>query len=431
MLTFRIQYLVNLLTRDRVGVYPWIASGGLLVGWVISVALGPGWTDIAGNVVGNDFLAFYSAATMVAQDPGAPLYDPRIIQDVQRSLVPEMIATNIIPFLNPPEALVWFRPFAAFTFGPALFLWWALSLIAWVVGHRLLRGAMLRGDWSTRQMLTMSLLFPPTVLWLMYGQATPFLFLILIGSLVLLIRGRDFAAGACLGLLAFKPHVALGLAVPILAGRRWSAIAGGGITLGLQIILAEWLWPGQHSAFMEARDYIAGVLVDPLYPTWGVQSAYGFFHLLMGPFAPSVADFLTGVVGVIGMSLLAWGWWGIDWTPGSLRWRIAVAATMLAILPLGIHLFSYDTALCLIPFWLVVDAVGAKPGVGVDPVLDAGPILVGSAVLWVLAFVGPYLSLAMQTGTTALIAPGLALQLFVPSALLVAWMVWHQAPSAD
>jgi len=412
-------------------VYPWLASGGLLAGWLISMALGSGWTDIAGNVVGNDFLAFYSAATMVAEDPGAPLYDPHIIQDVQRSLVPEMNETNMVPYLNPPEALVWFRPFAAFKFGPALLLWWTLSLMAWIVGHRLLRGVMLRCDWSLRQMVTMSFLFPPTVLWVMYGQATPFLFLILVGSLVLLIRGRDFAAGACLGLLAFKPHVALGLAVPILAGRRWSAIAGGGITLGLQIILAEWLWPGQHSAFIEARDYVMGVLVDPFYPTWGVQSVYGFFHLMIGPFAPSVADFLTGLVGVIGVSLLGWGWWGIGWTTGSIRWRIAMAATMLAVLPLGIQLFSYDTALFLIPFWLVVDAIGAKPGAGVDPVLDAGPILVGSAVLWVLAFVGPYLSMAMRAGTAALIPPGLALQLFLPATLLMAWAIWPQAPSAD
>ena len=267
------QRFVDLLSRDRVGVYPWLASGGLVVGWVISVALGQGWTDVAGNVVGNDFLAFYSAATMVAEDPGAPLYDPLILHDVQRSLVPEMTETNISPYLNPPEALVWFRPFAAFDFGPALLLWWALALVAWVLGHRLLRGTMLRSDWSLREMLTMSFLFPPTVLWWMYGQATPFLFLALVGSLSLLVRGRDFAAGACLGLLAFKPHIALGLVVPILAGRRWSAIAGGGVALGLQIALAEWLWPGQHTAFLEARDYVVGVLVDPLYPTWGVQSA--------------------------------------------------------------------------------------------------------------------------------------------------------------
>ena len=431
MSTSLTQRLVGLLSRDRVGVYPWMISYGMVVGWVIIVALGSGWTDVFGNVVGNDFLAFYSAATMVTKDPGAPLYDPLILHDVQRTLIPGMTATNHVPYLNPPEALVWFGPFAALDFGSALLLWWALGLVAWVMGHLLLRGALLRGDWSLRQMLTMSFLFPPTVLWWIYGQATPFLFLALVGSLVLLVRGRDFAAGACLGLLAFKPHVALGLAVPILAGRRWSATAGCGIALGMQIALAEWLWPGQHTEFLEARDYVFSVLVDPSYPTWGIQSVFGFFHLLIGPFAPSVADFLTGLVGVVGVVLLGWGWRHVGWDPSSVRWRIAMAATLLAVLPLGIQLFSYDTALCLIPFWLAIDAVGARPGTGDDPVLDAGPILAGSGVLWILSFAGPYLAMGMRAGTAGLIAPGFALQLFVPATLLIAWAIWRLRPEVD
>ena len=67
----------------------------------------------------------------------------------------------------------------------------------------------------------------------------------------------------------------------------------------------------------------------------------------------------------------------------------------MAGLLLGVHLCNYGLALAMVAFWLVVDALELPPGR--DPALDGRPVLRWTALRWALAFVGPYLALALQS----------------------------------
>ncbi|MCO4743898.1 MAG: DUF2029 domain-containing protein [Proteobacteria bacterium] len=394
-----------------------MATIGLLIGWVVSQLLGPGLTDSQGNVIGNDFIAFFAGAKLVAD--GLNPYDLAVMGREQHTLVPEYVEGAVTPYLNPPVALLWYRPLVPLGLPMALVVWWLSSAGAWVLGHAVLRDALdLEGRWSLRQMLVVALLFPPTLFWFMYGQATAFAFALLAGSLALLLREKDFAAGFVLGLLAFKPNLALGLALPLMVRMRLRALAGGVTSVALQVAAAHTLWPEQFPLFWAARDQIVGTVVDPNYLVWGVQSVYGFWHLLLGPF-PNVANALTTLTGVSVLGVLVLGWVRVPWQPSSQRWQLAVAATLLACLPLGLQLYSYDVALFLLPFWLVASQLDTRSGV--HPALDGGPVLVLAAMTWVLALCGHYLSMVQLT------ALGFAVQIMVPFALFLAWWLWGRS----
>lgn len=385
----------RLLVRARTAVYPWLVSLGLLLAWAVVVLLGSGGVDATGNVVGTDFLGLYSGASVAANDPDTDVYRHDAVRERQQELVPRMDETEVVPYLSPPPALLLYRPFTQLDFRAALLLWWSVNLAGWVAALELTRRTMSRTAWSLRQLLVGAFWFAPFLIGFMYGQATGIVALVWAATLYFLARGRELAAGATLALLAFKPQLALGLALPLLARRRWTALGGGA---GLVIVIAglSWLiWPGQWEHAAGSSAYAIEVITDDGYPTWGVLSIFGFWQLLLGPVLPGLVWPLTMVVTVVSVLGVAVAWQRIPWDPTTISWRLAMAATAVLGLLLGVHLFSYDLALAILAFWLVVDARGLPPRA--DPALDGGSTLGWAALLWALAFFGPYLTFALQS----------------------------------
>ena len=412
--------LVKLLIRDRTAVYPVLLAVGLVLAWLGSALLGPGWSDATGKPLGNDFLAFHASAHMVVDDASANPYDITALFQVQRALVPDAAAVARVPFLNPPIALLWYYPLGYLAYGPALLLWWGLSVGAWLAGHAVLARAEggLRA-WGGWRMFALSFLFPPTLLWFMYGQATAFVLLILALAYAAMAGRRDAAAGAVLGLLAFKPTLALTLAIPLILGRRYRALAMGAAVVAAQAALSFYVFPAQSAYFVRHSGELARTIVLPEYPSWGVVSVFGAWHQAIGSLVPSVADALSLITTVTVLLALAVFWWREPWEPEQPSWRLAIAGSMCVGLVLGVHLYIYDLALLLIPLWITVAVVRAKPGT--NPALDAGPVLVLASVLYVLSIGGGLLAKAQQLLTSATIGVPVALQLVTPALLLVGW----------
>jgi len=385
----------RLLVRARTAVYPWLVSLGLLVAWLLVVLLGSGGVDASGNVVGTDFLGLYSGAAVIANDPTIDPYRHDAVRSLQRDLVPGMRGGEVVPYLSPPPALLLYVPFTSLSFRSALVAWWAVNLIGWVAALAILRRAMGRRQWSLRQLFIGTFWFAPFLIGFTYGQATGIVAIIWATTLLLLARGREAAGGATLALLAFKPQLALGLALPLLARLRWSALlAGAAMTLLLGV--TTWLlWPEQWRHVGGSTGYAVAVITDVGYPTWGVVSVFGFLELLLGPVLPGLVVPLTGMLTVICLLGMVVAWQRIPWDPSQSSWRLAMAGTAVAGLLLGVHLFTYDLALAIVAFWLVVDVMELPPGG--DPALDGGPVLRWAALLWALAFAGPYLTLALQS----------------------------------
>ena len=83
------------------------------------------------------------------------------------------------------------------------------------------------------------------------GQNAFLTLALLLGGVGLLGR-RDFAAGAILGLLSYKPQLALMVPVALLAARHWRALAGAAVSASFAVALSAatfglapwWDWLG-------------------------------------------------------------------------------------------------------------------------------------------------------------------------------------------
>lgn len=162
----------------------------------------------------DDFLVFWAAAGMARQAPLASVYDPAQFQAYKLALTGGSLADSGLarfPFVYPPSAMLLFAPFGRLPFGPALACWNLLSLGLFLAAIR----RILKAPWT----VAAALVAPATVIDLLLGQTG-----LLTGALALLgfglLRQRPLAAGVLLGLLTFKPQLAL-LPVPLLflAGR--------------------------------------------------------------------------------------------------------------------------------------------------------------------------------------------------------------------
>jgi hypothetical protein len=66
--------------------YAWIAGGVLWFTWALSLILGPGMMDLAGQVIGTDYLQFYAAGTTIMQGESDNLYNFDYQSQLERSM---------------------------------------------------------------------------------------------------------------------------------------------------------------------------------------------------------------------------------------------------------------------------------------------------------------------------------------------------------
>lgn len=380
-----------------------------LGGGLVQAALGSGMLDRSGNVLGGDFLAFYTGGRFFEVERFDTLYDLDAQEAFQRDVAAPEELRGVHPFISPPHALAFYAPFALDDYLVSLSLWWLGGLAALVCAAALLRKELpaLRRS-SAPGLAAGCFCFFPTVAWLLYGQATAWILLIYAAAFVALRRGRDFTGGACIGALAFKPQLALGLAFVLLCKGRWSAVAGGLVTCAASLALGWFISPEATLEYWTAAHELFALLRSDGYQSWGLHSAFGFAVLLLDGFSPLAADLLALALSLGLLALLATVWRGCAWEPGARRWDLHMAATFSLGLILSPHLFLYDLMLLLVPFAIVFHHYSNTcPG----RALDGGSLLLWSAAVWLLSFLAKPLCLGTLTLTAWAGAPAFALQL--------------------
>jgi hypothetical protein len=163
----------------------------------------------------SDFSAFYSGGALA----GSPqLYSPAAAFAVQERAI-GCHHENIV-FIKPPFYALLMWPFAQLPFVPAFYLFRALVLAGvavflwWWPGDR----------WAAAAACAWSV---PLAATLTVGQDVIFVLAAVVGAYRMLRSGRQFAAGALLGLCAIKFHLFLLLPVLLLRRRLWKTVAGG------------------------------------------------------------------------------------------------------------------------------------------------------------------------------------------------------------
>lgn len=433
MTRFRLEAAIaRWLTPARVRLYPATAAVVVLGGYLVSISLGEGPTDAAGAIVGADFSAFYWAGTELREGQPHGLYDIEAEAEFLARLIAPATSEDgeVHAFVSPPYWALFFAPLSALPYLGALALFWLLSLGLLLTNVALLRRALpaLRRVPLGRAVLSAALFFPVLFSFL-DGQTSMVVLLPLVLAFAALRRERDFAAGLALGLLAVKPQLALGLVLVLLAARRARALAGAAVTAGAWLVVGWMFLPQAMADYAALAPELFEFLRRDDYYTWGQLSAYGFATLLLDPLSHT-AGTVAGLGATLALSALVVGTWlRTPWAPGTRRWDLTMAASITLGLVASPHLFLYDASLLVLPLAIVVAWVGppdprpVAPGAAPPPLLDGGPVLSATGVLWAALFVGPYLTSALQDAMRAASIPAVVVQLPTLAILYFAWRV--------
>lgn len=420
------------LTPARARIYPATAMIVVLAGYVVSAAIGVGRTDAAGAIVGADFSAFYWAGTALREGNTHGLYDI----DAEARFLSALIApaTNehgeVHAFVSPPYWALVFAPLSALPYDAALAVFWLLSTALLILNVGLLRRALpaLRAIPLRRAVLA-AVAFFPVLFAFLDGQTSMIVLVPLVLAYAALRRERDFAAGLALGLLAIKPQLALGVVVILCGARRWRALSGAAISAGAWLAIGWTFLPDAMRDYAELAPELFEFLRRDDYYTWGQLSGYGFATMLLDPISHTAGT--VGAYGaVLGLSVLnAWTWWRTPWTPGTRRWDLTMASSIAVGLVASPHLFLYDASLLLLSLAIVVAWLGSPGEIApAGPLLDGGPVLAATGVLWIALFAGPYLTGALLELLRAAEIPAVVVQL--PTLAILYW-AWRVRGAAD
>lgn len=414
--------IAALAVPERVRVYPLMLAGMFFVGWIATITwYGDDLLDMSDTFIGNDFVGFYTGATLWLTGQSDKLYDLQAQWQVQSSLTTGTPA-GTCPYMNPPYGVLLYAPFAMGGYLQGLIGWWLAGLAAMVAALSIMRRATpALGEYSLARLSLMTLVFYPTLAWLSFGQATMFVLLIWAATFAALRSKHDFVAGLALSTLAFKPQLALPLTVAVIAGRRPRAIAGGAVGLALWGTLTAVWFADPFWRWLDQRGVLIEMLRSDSYPTWGIHSWFGFSNLLF-PSLPGVADALTIVLSLGTIAVVAALWFRTDWQPGTSRWDGAMAITM-ALVPLaGVHLFVYDLALLMIPFLIVLALPACRRD---DAYLDGDQVLGWTVAVYLACFFSSYLTLGQQSVAQSVGLPEVGVQVSV--FMIVGWCfaVWR------
>jgi hypothetical protein len=163
--------------------------------------------------MGRDFIAFYAAADLTLNGDPAGVYDHETIHAVQQGTIGA--PTKFFPWFYPPTMLMLVAPLALMHYLIAFAVWVLLPLIGLAAFMRRYIGSI----WAGAAVV----LFPAAAHSLLAGQNGILSALIMAGGLLNLER-KPVLAGAILGLLSYKPHIAATVYAALLFGGYWRAL---------------------------------------------------------------------------------------------------------------------------------------------------------------------------------------------------------------
>ncbi len=321
-----------------------------------------------------DFGVFYYAARMVLEKSGHSLYNLEAQQVFQtRFHVP---ASQL--FYGLPCTLIPYLLIAELPIQIAFAVWTVISLalVHWSVRFLEMQSKLNSGNWPG----ILSIAFMPVAVCLVHGQLSILILAIYVLTYAQWLRGRRFWGGVVLAMALLKFQLVIGFVAVLLLKRKWRELAG--FFSGAAVLLALSLWIAGIPALTAYPKFVqqneGGVGSEPAnMASWrGFLSLFGSNHLV-----------LVLTLSVLTVLLAAWSWKGLN---------RAYSAAVLAGILTSYHCNPQDLSLCLIPFFLSVQA-GILPRERIFPVLALGlfiPMLLAATGL-PFALIAPILAGAL------------------------------------
>jgi alpha-1,2-mannosyltransferase len=271
---------INLLLTSKRLKYPWFIGGALWVAWLLNLLIGKGNTDLAGHLVGTDFVAFYTAGKIILMGRGAELYNLELAHNIQQNLYGGF-SFNFNPYLNPPHYALLMAPFALIPYPWAPLIWIGLGLACLWLSVKLL------GAENPTRTFLLALTWLPVFYAASFGQNAFLSLFIFSLTYFLWKQDRSFLAGLSLSLLFYKPQflIGVGLLWVFEWRKNWQALLGLATGCLAQIILNLWLLPGATMAYLTyALKINANLMSVEGFPMWNAFSVQAFWLALIPGF---------------------------------------------------------------------------------------------------------------------------------------------------
>jgi glycosyl transferase family 87 len=342
----------NGIMREKLLLWSGVAfaalSLSLLVLHVAAHVTAAGFAGPPRPQLGDDFINYWSGARFAALGQAKLAYDRDLFFHFEQSIVGS--SANFKIYGYPPVAMLMTLPLAAFSFLTALALWVAAgtalcsSLLSRLVG------------WPMALLATMGA--PAAFLNLISGQNGYFTAAALAGGLMLLDR-RPIIAGAVLGLLCFKPHMALLLPVALMVDGRWkSFLAAAASAAFFTAVSVVFFGIDAWSGFLESMAYQRQMMEMP-HDDWFHRMPTVFAALRLagsGVTSAYAAQMLSTALAIAAVALV----WKSRCTT-----EIKAAALVVAVFLATPYAWDYDMIVLLFSAaWLARDArrSGYLPG---------------------------------------------------------------------
>jgi hypothetical protein len=361
--------------RRQLALLPLYLTAAFLAAQLVTLLAHPGPRDAAGYVKGHDFAHFYTLGTVARSGAPSHLYDVRALTETMWRVVPAARPDAFVPVYGPQVALA-FAPLAALPYASAVWTWLAIVVACYVAASAIVV-ARVPGLATRRTILWILLLGSPALnVLLVAGQTSAVALLAVACAWWAIDRNRPVLAGACLGVLAYKPSVAAGALATLALAREWRMVGGMlGVAAAQVAVGAAWAGSpviGQYIAALGPAVLRAGMDVSQ---PQHLHSLAGFWRLLLGEGRPATLLYAASALGVC---LVAARAWRRSRRPGE-RIALVAVATVLA----APHLYVYDLVL-LVPALAVLWEQGERAA-GSRSVLYRTAAWVG----WLAPLTGP------------------------------------------
>jgi alpha-1,2-mannosyltransferase len=326
------------LHRERV--IGW--SGILLATELLALGFLIAWTHAAFAPINppttTDFVSFYAAGKLALAGTPALAYDQAAHHAVEMAATAFGIEYQF--FLYPPVYLLLCAPLAALPYLPSFILFQAVTLALWLLtASRILA---VRG-WAW----CLPVLAYPAVFWTMGLGQNAMLTASLLGAATLLIDTRPRTAGILLGLICYKPHLALLAPIALAVGGYWRSFVAAALTVVAAVAMSVAIFGlAPWHAYLTELSGARAVYETGRISLAGFVTPFGAARLL--GFQAALAYAVQIPISLVSAAAVAWVW---RRDPDPARRGAALAAGALLSVPLAL---LYDLMIAGIAIlWLV------------------------------------------------------------------------------
>lgn len=206
----------------------------LAIVWLTLLLTPPGLENPPTAKAIPDFTGYYSAARIVASGNIDKIYDTSL----QQKTLSEIMGTSRVkplPYLYPPQDMLFFRPLASLSLSNAFFIWQLVNIAATLALLYMIYSS--GSDWGKSGAVLIPafliITFYPWVSAIQHGQTVILMTAGIWASHLLSKRGHMLLAAILLILAAFKPQIIIAPALYLLIihGKKfWVSMIAAGIT---------------------------------------------------------------------------------------------------------------------------------------------------------------------------------------------------------